>query len=104
MYKTINRRSVLRGMLGGTAVTVGLPFLECFLNNHGTALADGTPIPVRFGSWFWALGMNRKLFTPDKVGSHYDLKTELAAIKPVQDYINLFSHYRLPRDKEPSLC
>ena len=33
----INRRTLLRGMLGGAAVTVGLPALECFLNTNGTA-------------------------------------------------------------------
>jgi hypothetical protein len=42
----LNRRTVLRGMLGGAAVSVGLPFLDCFLNNSGTALADGTPLPL----------------------------------------------------------
>src|SRR5262245_4120390 len=50
------RRSVLRGMLKGAAVTVGIPFLDCFLNDNGTALASGAALPVRFGSWFWGLG------------------------------------------------
>ncbi len=30
----MNRRSLLRGMMGGAAVTVGLPFLDCFLNTN----------------------------------------------------------------------
>src|SRR5262245_48611071 len=50
------RRSALRGLLKGGAVTVALPFLDCFLNDHGTALASGRPLPVRFGTWFWGLG------------------------------------------------
>ena len=34
-------------MMGGAAVTVGLPFLDCFLNDNGTALAaTGAPLPV----------------------------------------------------------
>ena len=46
----ISRRTVLRGLLGGTAVTVGLPMLECFLNTNGTAYAaTGAPLPPCFG-------------------------------------------------------
>jgi hypothetical protein len=39
--KGLNRRRVLRGMLNGGAVTIGIPLLNCFLNTNGTALADG---------------------------------------------------------------
>lgn len=65
---TTTRRNVLRGMLNGSAVAVGLPFLELFLNGNGTALADGAPLPTRFGTWFWGLGMNKEIFTPTKFG------------------------------------
>jgi hypothetical protein len=104
MAKQIDRRQLLRGMLGGTAVTVGLPFLECFLNDSGTALANGTPMPVRFGTWFWGLGGNRPVFWPNNVGRDFDLKEELAPIKSVKDYINLFGNYRIFTDGRPSLC
>ena len=58
--KRISRRDVLRGMLGGTAVTVGLPVLECFLNPNGTALAaTGAVLPPVFGSWFFLLTERR---------------------------------------------
>jgi hypothetical protein len=33
------RRTALRGMLGGGLVSVALPFLDCFLDVNGTALA-----------------------------------------------------------------
>ena len=56
-----NRRSFLRGAIAGGVVTVGLPFLDCFLNNSGTAMASGAPIPVRFGTWFWGLGLVQPL-------------------------------------------
>jgi hypothetical protein len=104
MTKTIHRRRVLRGMLGGTAIAVGLPFLECFLNTNGTALADGAPMPVRFGTWFWGLGMNKTIFTPEKSGANFDLKPELAPIRSVQQHINLYSHFRISTDGRPSLC
>ena len=55
--KTYTRRSALRGMLGATAVSIGMPFLDCFLNTNGTALAaTGAPIPTRFGTWYWGMG------------------------------------------------
>ncbi len=54
----MNRRKVLKGMLGGCAVNVALPLLNCFLNGNGTALAAGAPIPLRFGTWQWGLGMS----------------------------------------------
>ena len=43
------RRRVLRGMLAGGAVSIGLPILDCMLNGNGTAFADtGAPLPTRF--------------------------------------------------------
>ena len=55
MNKDLTRRRILRGMVGGGAVTLGLPFLDCMLNTNGTALAGGRPLPVRFGTWNWGL-------------------------------------------------
>ena len=51
MMKT-TRRSLLRGVMGASAVAVALPLLDCFLAGHGEALASGMPIPPRFGTWF----------------------------------------------------
>lgn len=98
-----NRRRVLKGILGGSAVTVGLPLLNCFLNSNGTALASGKPLPVRFGTWVWALGVNRAIFNPKKVGLGYELPEEIACMKPVQDKINVFSSYMAYRDEAPNM-
>ena len=54
--RQIARRSILRGMLGGGALSVALPLFDCFLDDHGEALASGAPIPVRFGTWYWGMG------------------------------------------------
>ena len=57
--QAMNRRRVLRGLLDGAAVTVALPFLNVFLNENGTALAaTGNELPLRFGTWFWGLGVD----------------------------------------------
>src|SRR5271165_454265 len=69
----IHRRRMLRGMLGGTVVSVGLPLLDALLNSNGDALADtssGGPkkgLPLCFGGWFWPLGLSHGAFT---VGAH----------------------------------
>src|SRR5690554_335690 len=92
MNNTISRRRVLRGMLGGSAVSVALPLLNCFLNDNGTALASGKPMPVRFGTWFWGLGGNDEIFVPKMTGENYDLPEEIASLAPVKKYINMYSN------------
>lgn len=41
-----NRRSILRGVLGGATVGMGLPLLDLFLDGNGAALANGAPCPL----------------------------------------------------------
>jgi hypothetical protein len=53
----ISRRKVLRGMLRGSAVALGLPLFEAMLNESGTALAVGSALPVRYGLFFWGNGL-----------------------------------------------
>jgi hypothetical protein len=91
----LDRRRVLRGMLGGSAVTVGLPLLNVFLNGNATAMADGKPMPVRFGTWHWGLGMQTNVFVPKKTGADYDLPEEISSWKPIQKYMNLFTNTKL---------
>ncbi len=100
----INRRRVLKGVLDGTAVTLSLPLLNCFLNGNGTALADGRKMPVRFGTWFWGLSMSSSIFVPKKVGANYDLPEEIVSFKPIQQYMNLFTGMSAFRDTDPNLC
>ena len=102
--KDYTRRRILRGMLGGTAVTVALPMLNCFLNGNGTALASGEPMPVRFGTWGWGLGMNKSIFVPKHTGAHYELPEEIQALKPIQQHINLFTNFNTFKDGAPLMC
>src|SRR6185437_16459730 len=91
--KGFNRRRVLRGMLNGSAVTVALPLLDVFLNGNGDALADGKPMPVRFGTWYWGLGMAKSIFVPKTTGAGWEITEELESLKGVKDHINLFTNY-----------
>ena len=90
--KRLNRRTVLRGMLGGAAVTVGLPILECHLTSNGAALAaTGNALPPCFGTWYWGLGLIQGLWEPKETGPNYSLREHLKVLEPVKDKINLFS-------------
>lgn len=97
----LSRRRILRGMLGGAAVTVGLPFLDCFLNANGTALASGAPLPVCFGSWFWGLGLNPGRWEPKQVGKITEMAPELKALEPYKDRVNVYSGMKVYLDGRP---
>ena len=100
----ITRRRLLRGIVDGTAVCVALPLLDCFLNGNGTALATNAPIPLRFGTWTWGLGMSEAVFVPRLKGANYDLPPEIAPLKPIQQHINLFTNFNAFKDTAPNLC
>lgn len=100
----LNRRRVLKGMLGGGAVTVALPLLDCFLNDSGTALASGLPMPVRFGTWGYGLGGTSSVFVPKKLGADYDLPPEIASWERVRKHINLFTNSKGYLDGNANRC
>ncbi len=101
MSRKIDRRRVLRGMLGGAAISVGLPLLDCFLDDNGSALADGAPLPVCFGTWFAAMGYNPGFWEPETVGPKYQMKPLLQALGPFKDKINVFSGMQTFLDGHP---
>ncbi|MBM4246812.1 MAG: DUF1552 domain-containing protein [Deltaproteobacteria bacterium] len=91
MTRAISRRTFLRGTVGGAAISVGLPLLDCFLTGNGDALADGGALPVRFGTWFWGCGMNPDRWIPAVEGPDYELSPELQALAPVKQHVNVIS-------------
>lgn len=89
-------RTALRGSLGGAAVTVGLPFLDIFLNSNGDALAaTGAPLPRRFGTWFFGCGMNPSRWNPTKEGRDFDLPPELQPIAKVREHLSVLSGFSI---------
>lgn len=103
MSRGLHRRTVLRGMLGGTAVAIGLPLLEIFLDGNGTALADGGSLPVRFGTWFWGCGMNPERWVPSREGAGYDLPPELAALDGLGGQVSVLSGFGVALDGRPNI-
>ena len=99
--KTINRRRMLRGMMGGAAIGVGLPLLDCFLDVNGEALADGSPLPICFGTFFAGLGFNPGRWEPKIVGPKYDMAPELEVLTPFKDKINIYTGLKAFLDGHP---
>ncbi|HCX14569.1 MAG TPA: hypothetical protein DGZ24_04560 [Rhodospirillaceae bacterium] len=96
------RRGALKGMLAGSAVTVALPFLDCFLNENGNALAaTGAPLPNRFGTWFWGCGMSPGQWEPKTEGKGFELSNNLKVLEPYREYVSVFSGLKAFLDGNP---
>ncbi|MDX2145565.1 MAG: DUF1552 domain-containing protein [Rhodospirillaceae bacterium] len=101
LKKAFGRRELLRGTMGGAAITVALPFLDCFLDNHGTALASGAPIPVRFGTWFWAMGHTPGHAVAERTDK-LEFLEECQALTKHIPHLNYFGHFNSPLDGRPN--
>jgi hypothetical protein len=114
MKKThLHRRTLLRG-LGGAVV--GLPLLDCMLNDHGTALAqDNAALPKRYAIVFAGqplggddyahdqqkinganLTQAGHYIVPPQSGAGYDITTPLRPLAALQDDFSLVSGMRIP--------
>ncbi len=90
----LDRRTLLRGAIGGATATLALPTLEAMLGRHGEAFADGEPIPKRLGVWFWGNGVRLDRWNPAQTGANWQLSSELAPLENVKSYLNVVSGYR----------
>jgi hypothetical protein len=90
-----SRRRILRGMFGASAVTVALPFLDCFLDVNGRALAaTGAGLPTRFGTWFWGCGLTPGRWEPKTLGANYEMPPEFEMLAPYRDQLSIFSGFK----------
>jgi hypothetical protein len=94
MPKFLSRRTMLRGMVGGTSVAIGLPLLDAMVNLNGTALADGGSLPLRFMTYYWADGIQIALFEPAQTGPNWQLSQLLMPLAPVKDYVSVLTGLR----------
>lgn len=86
------RRTFLRGLVGAS---LALPAFDAMLNNSGNALAQGIPLPKRFGVWFWGNGVRLDRWNPSATGSVWELSPALAPLAPVKDYLNVVSNHEV---------
>ncbi len=97
LKRPATRRRALKGMFRGGAIGMALPLLDVFLNDNGTALAGGAPIPTRFGNWFWGMGHTPgHAIGPDT--SKIDFLEECKALIPYTKHINYFGRFNAPLD------
>ncbi len=92
--RSLSRRRVLRGMLAtGAAVSLPLPRLAGMLNGNGTAYADESPLPTRFGTWFFGNGIIPERWVPQDTGQDdaWQLSEQLAPLTPVKDSLCVVS-------------
>jgi hypothetical protein len=87
----IARRKLLKGLLGGTAVSVGLPALEVMVGSTRAARAQGAAQPRRLGVFFWGNGVRLKAWNPATQGPGWALSPALEPLAPVKDYLNVVS-------------
>ncbi len=86
-----SRRALLRGVLQGSAVFVGLPLLERMLNGNGTALACGGAIPKRFGLFYWGNGNIPSRWVPPTDGDSWELSEQLAPLVNIKAKLSVVS-------------
>jgi len=98
-----DRRFLLRGLFQGSAVAMTLPFLDCFLDGNGQALAaTGQRIPTRFGTFFYGLGLTKALWVPKTAGLDYETTSQLRPLDPHKSKLNIFSGMRVIIDDNPN--
>ena len=99
----LSRRTLLRGLLGGSALTVGLPALEAMFDGNGERLAHGAAIPQRFGVWFWGNGVRRAHWIPDGTGANWTPRAELAPLVAagVKEYVSPISGLEIKTATHP---
>ncbi len=83
----LSRRTFLRGV----GAAVALPALEAMLNGHGTAWANGTPLPKRLCTWFFGNGVVLDRWTPTTTGAGWALSPALQPLVNVKEYVSVVS-------------
>ncbi len=95
----LTRRSVLRGLVRGAVVGVALPYLDCFLNSSGQAMAaTGQRIPTRFGTWIWGCGFIPEKWIPTSTGTGYAMPEDLKPLEPYRDRLAILSGFDVKLD------
>lgn len=98
----LSRRHMLRGLIGGSAVAIGLPPLEAMMGRSRTASA-GDDLPKRFISFFFGNGVQLRNFEPDSPGADWTPSVQLQpfADAGVKDFVTICSGMRNRTESQP---
>ncbi|MBM3727668.1 MAG: DUF1552 domain-containing protein [Acidobacteria bacterium] len=102
--KALSRRTLLRGVLGGSAVRLGLPPLAAMFNSNGTAYAaasESRAIPPRFVYWFNGNGIPEKYWVPRETGAAFEFTPCLAPLAPFRNDIHVITGLDSPAARLP---
>lgn len=96
----LNRRSFLRGSVGGVLTSLALPPLEAMMDANGESFAQGGAFPTHLGLWFWGNGVRPDKWTPSSFGRDWAPSEELqplvsAGLKPK---LNVLTNYHANRE------
>jgi hypothetical protein len=99
----LDRRTMLKGLVGGALVSVGIPTLEAMLDGNGNAYADGEPLPTRFGLWFFGNGVRLSSWVPVNVGPDWQPPAggELTPLLPLKEYVSVVSGLNVKTPRHP---
>ena len=87
--KPLSRRTMLKGVLGTALVGIALPPLEIFFGGAGTAYANESSYPTRFGIFSWGNGVHPQHWIPDAVGRDWGLTPQTEPFASVKSKITL---------------
>ncbi|MEE2788240.1 MAG: DUF1552 domain-containing protein [Myxococcota bacterium] len=95
-HTAITRRRFLRGSIGASAVTIGLPWLEIF---HARA-QGASPFPTRFALFCWGNGILPARWIPDGVGSDdaWSLSEQLMPLSAVKSHLTVVTGCEVKTD------
>ena len=85
----LDRRTLLKGTLGGTLFSFALPPLDVFFNGRGDAYASGDALPTRFGLFYWGNGNLPERWRPSGEGANWTLSEQLQPLADVKNDITV---------------
>src|SRR5690348_13592367 len=102
----VGRRQFLRTTVNGAAIALGLPVLDCFLNENGTAWASGANLAPCFATWFQGNGLTPGQWEPksEPGKSGYMLPDLLKPLEPFKSKLTVFSGMSAPLGGHPLLA
>ena len=92
---SLDRRTFLRGMLGGSALSLALPPMEAMFGSHGQAYASTGAFPKRFGLFFWGNGIILDHWTPETTGPDWALSPLMTPLAGVRDDLTVVTGYEV---------
>ncbi len=93
----VNRRFVLKSLLGGAVATLPLPMLDAMRD----AKAGPSGSPDRFGLWFWGNGIRPERWVPGSEGTGWSPSDELAPLVDLRDRVSVLSGFEMKTATHP---